>query len=301
MAAAVLITGCAKDVEIKSPGSGSGPDARVEREVPSQEAKNNALCDPFNGNDPVSPKHGILARIHYLKAEQPRYHSLKEYFEFGHEIDQDLFLNWLMVPTRHWEFGFQNDHGDVLLNDQGGILNEYFALNMQTSLTLAEDEGEGEYEFAILSDDGSVMDLVGQGDADDIPLVRNDKLNPSRLGCGVNTINMEQGKEYPVNIGWWQGPKYHIALILLWRKVPTDPLLRTEPLCDGVGIDFWFDSSKIPSEPTQNWNDLLSRGWRVLQPENYKLPQSVTNGCLNRDPNNDPSRDPSNFNDPFAF
>src|SRR5690606_23109728 len=91
----------------------------------------------------------------------------------------------------------------------------------------------------------------------------------------------------PAKIEYYQGPRYHIALMVLWREWPeNDPgFVANDPQCGTSGNDRFFNYNVVPSAPKANFNDLLSRGWKVLGAENYALPRAVSqNPCKSVEP-----------------
>jgi hypothetical protein len=106
------------------------------------------------------------------------------------------------------------------------------------------------------------------------------------MGCETDRVTLSQGSRLPAQYNYFQGPRYHIASVLMWRPYPTDPNQVTDPLCGQEGNNLFFDPTQTPSAPSQNYADLLSRGWQPLQPANYYLPQAVgpNNPCTAANP-----------------
>jgi hypothetical protein len=97
-----------------------------------------------------------------------------------------------------------------------------------------------------------------------------------------------------MKLDYFQGPRYNIALMLLWREIPscgangrdTGADLYDEA-CDQAGNDTFFIWENNPVTPTNLWLGMLSRGWKVLSPENYVLPSApgvTTNPCVTPSP-----------------
>ena len=67
--------------------------------------------------------------------------------------------------------------------------------------------------------------------------------------------------------------------MLFWRTGSS--LAITEPEC-GVDVGnqgFFTNGLNQAPVATNRYTDFLSRGWKVLGPENYLLPANVTNPC----------------------
>ena len=100
---------------------------------------------------------------------------------------------------------------------------EWFAIHFRGSLNIVDGAG-GEYELCLNSDDGSQLYL------DQVVIVDNDGVHPPRERCEL--VYMEPG-EYQVDILYFQGPRYEIALQWSWAKdggtkqiVPAEVLFR---------------------------------------------------------------------------
>jgi hypothetical protein len=111
--------------------------------------------------------------------------------------------------------------------------------------------------------------------------INSNRYNSSRLACAVQSITFNRDSKIPLRLDYFQGPRTHIALVLLWRPVASDdPDQFTDPACGLYGNNYFFDSTQVPSVPQDPWIELLSRGWKVLGPANYLLPeQFASNPC----------------------
>ncbi len=236
-----------------------------------------AICDPFSPGNTAST-FGLKGEIRYLTSSQPRYDHVQEFQDFGQRVNADLFLSQLNVPTRAFSNGFTTQGGEAIRDDSGAMLIEWFSIHMKTSLTLSAHDAPGDYQFAAISDDGMVMTTDPTSGSPDV-LINNDGLTPSRLGCGATPVHFDATTKLPVKISYFQGPRYHIALMLLWRPLPSNPADQADPSCGVAGNDEYFDSATLPSTPKQTYQDLLNRGWKPLGPENYLL-TTGTNRCI---------------------
>ncbi|MBC7659949.1 MAG: hypothetical protein H7249_09600 [Chitinophagaceae bacterium] len=94
---------------------------------------------------------------------------------------------------------------------------EYFSL--QTSTTLIVNTA-GTYTFQLNSDDGSCLNIDGRevlnndGEHQAYGTDPNDSLTVGRKEV---TITLGKG-DHPLNLNYFQGPKYRIALVLKWKK-----------------------------------------------------------------------------------
>ncbi len=236
------------------------------------------VCDPFNTSNPALAGHGIASTLYYLTADQPRYNNTPDYITYGVQPPVTLYLNDINVPTRLFNQGFAAQDGSMLLDEQGNTLYEYFALQMEGGITLSSSDAAGDYQFAILSDDGAILSVNDSGSGYRV-LVNDDGTHPTQMGCTTSPVTFTSSSVVPFIYQYHQGPRYHIASVLLWRPMPTNPSLVVDPYCGQSGNTLFFDPNQTPSAPQQAYNDLLSRGWKPLVQENFLLP--VTMGSSN--------------------
>lgn len=242
----------------------------------------NLVCDALSGATLVStdPTAGLVANLFYLDPAQPRYSSVNDYVINGHPLSgASLYFNEVNVPTRPFDRGFFTNEGQVLLNSQGNTLYEYFALEFMSDIILSANDSEGDYQFAVLADDGAILSTRGEsGNPLDI-IINDDGTHPTKFGCGTYPINMNRSTRLPINFRYFQGPRYHISAMILYRPWPTDPTLVNDSECGLSGNSRYFDSTQNPPAPQAAYNNLLARGWKVLSPANYKVPRGIENSC----------------------
>lgn len=241
-------------------------------------ALNKLICDPW-GNEVEDPSLGVTAELFYLQPDQPLYASAQDYIDNGTSPDNYMFLSGINIPTRQFDLGFPITTGGIVENDQGEALYEYFGLRLSTIIKLRPEDEAGEYEFALLSDDGAIWTITQNGQ--EVELVENDGNHPTRMGCSVTTINMDHNTEIISQIKYYQGPRYHIALVPMWRRI--DGNRQSESLCGTQGNSKFFDYQN-DSQPQQAYLDLLARGWKTLEAGNFGLPlTSIFNPCVKGD------------------
>jgi len=235
---------------------------------------NKVVCDPFDPGQP-GPNDGLIAQLYYRGQGQDRWYKTSDYISFGQKSQKNIFFSSLNVPTRIFSLGFPTETGSSIQNDAGVVLDEYFALSFSSILKLSANDEEGDYQLAILSDDGAMMyvrDTNGQYQE----VVSNDGDHPTRLGCG-QTITMNYDTELVVKLNYYQGPRQHISLIPMWRKVTSSSL--PESRCGQSGNGLFFDSNNH-SVPQPAYNELLQRGWKPIDAANWNLPAfAIFNPC----------------------
>lgn len=238
------------------------------------------VCNPMDDHvDNQVREQGVHGRLFYVEPGGPQYSRVADYIEFGTEPDVDLYFNRLFVPTRPFDRGFVTESGETITAADGfSTLYEWFGIHFESRLTLSGSMSPGRYQMAILSDDGAVMNVGPSGEQNLV--IDNDGETSTRLRCATEAVELQAGQMLPFSIDYYQGPRYHIAMILLWRPWPASPADVNDPLCDKWGNDFWFDSTQVPPQPQSNYNDLLSRGWQVVPAESLMLPERKTfNPC----------------------
>ncbi|MEK6774559.1 MAG: fibronectin type III domain-containing protein [Bdellovibrionota bacterium] len=255
---------------------------------------NKLVCDPFGGGGgPETPQNGIKATLFYRGLNAPRYYRVMDYINSAVKSDQTLFFNRVDVPTRMFTEGFPLQTGGKVKDDSGSQLIEYFALKMETTLQLTADDQEGDYELALLSDDGTILKIqdpaTGANPAWET-LVLNDGDSPTRMGCSSRVVRMTRDKKIPLQLYYYQGPRYHISNMLIWRKSLT---AGQDADCGKFGNNFYFDPNNN-SNPLE-WINLTLRGWKVIQDANYLLPQESSNQT-NGDANIDDVTPQQNYN-----
>ncbi len=233
---------------------------------------NKVVCDPMGGGGGTTAKQGIKAELFYRSQSQARFYKAQDYVDFTTKAEQTLFFTEMFVPTRMFDVGFTTQTSGVLKDDVGQTLLEYFGIKMNTTIQLAPNDAEGVYEFALLSDDGSVMKIKNGDSYSEI--INNDGDHPTRMGCSSQRITMTTDTKLETEILYYQGPRYHISNILLWRKLSEAEAAGADAACGVSGNEHWFNPTN--SQPTANFNALSTRGWNVVNQANFYLPQEST-------------------------
>jgi hypothetical protein len=259
-------------------------------EMPFAVEPPSVVCDPFGNGGEGGKKNGLEARLTYLPADN--YSSsisgdlrLSDFHPDAPRVTLDparLVLSQLNVPTRSFTEGFSDEaSGTTLANLDGEKLIEFFSIRAQSSLVLDDSDPEGDYELAILSDDGSILELDPSGEGKTYSQwINNDGTHPNKLGCASQTIAMKRGKEIPIKMNYFQGPRERITLMMLWRMKNSSQQKESE--CGHERDDSYYfkPSASSASAPTSKYQGLLNRGWKVLKTKNYVLPGDNENPCL---------------------
>lgn len=230
---------------------------------------NKVVCDPFTGTTPPSVDHGIKGTLFYKTSAQAAFNNVLDMVTKTHMSEQNLFFADMNVPTRLFQTGFATQSSDFVKDDSGQKLVEHFGLRMNTDIVLGPKDEEGLYQFAVLSDDGVRMSIGNPGQMTEI--INNDGIHPTKMGCARTAQPLTKSTRLGTEVLYYQGPRFHIANVLLWRKVSGTPSSLGETLCDRSGNNFFFDPNRS-SLPLNPYKDLLSRGWIPLSKENFLLP-----------------------------
>jgi hypothetical protein len=192
-------------------------------------------------------------------------------------VPGQVFFDRLNVPTRLFDEGFPKLNGELVLGPTGNPLMEFFRIDFDGLIEVGSNEyGEYNYEFAAIADDGVIMKINNQ------TIINDPFVTPPKLMCGNQSVFMSPEEPLNFELAYSQAPRYHIALVLLWRKVL--PGTTPEPMCGYNGVpgttfagvtSAWFNWQLPGSPASPNYNALLSRGWSVVEQENFRVPAGV--------------------------
>ncbi|MCB0412054.1 MAG: hypothetical protein KDD22_05975, partial [Bdellovibrionales bacterium] len=201
----------------------------------------------------------------FIKTNGPT--KVDTFFKYGTRLGVSIALPYLFVSTRPFTSGFitnsDPNNPTYIRDDNGEKIIEYFAMRLQTDLALTANQSGSYYALALLSDDGAVVSNRTTGEL----LVDNDYTHPTRLGCGTKAIYLKPGEKLPLRIDYYQGPRQHIALVLLWKKL-SSPNFAADPLCGHEGNSEFFGSNYKDFSNGSRYGQLMERGWEVVPTTN---------------------------------
>jgi hypothetical protein len=179
------------------------------------------VCDPFSpGSLCAESTGGLLGNVYHLPNARG---SVQEYIDNGTKLNILVQMTNLNIPDRDWTAGFPG--GDGLIKDLSGEpLIEYFALDLKGFLKLTPNQLEGDYQFALASDDGAILDLDGQ------EVVNNDGEHGIRWACSTTIVSLKTNVIHAMRLRYYQGPRYKIALQVYYR-----PAARSNLPCNEQG------------------------------------------------------------------
>ncbi len=278
----MLISGCLLEEQQAVVAENLGPGVSFTAFDVNAFPLNRLVCEPFGGTTTATPLNGVRTKLFYRMAGMPRYYTAQQYVDLTQASGKDIFLSQINVPTRMFDTGFSSQTNEVLKDDAGQTLIEYFGLKMSTAIRLGENDPEGAYEFALLSDDGSVMKIKNPDETWSVH-INNDGDHPTRMGCASNVVNMTRRTRLEVDLTYYQGPRYHISNVLMWRPVSTGGAAGRDSECGKSGNTYFFDPNNH-SVPLAPYNGLIARGWKVLAPNNFWVVGSDLNQTTNYNP-----------------
>lgn len=234
------------------------------------------VCDPLsNGMGGNDSSKGLTGNIRLLNSE---YDNKNYRYNLGHYLNLDysyevpektLFMSSVNVAPRSFDQGFSTQENQVLkINDSP--LVEYFNVNLESILKVDNEELAGEYELAIISDDGSRLTIVENEEVGPSQIIRSDNAHAPKFLCSSNSsdeikyVDLSLGKSIPIKINYFQGPRYRIALQLIWRK-------KTENQAKSKFCNQGMDNGVQAAQ---------SEGWEPIPSSVFNLPGSIINTCV---------------------
>jgi hypothetical protein len=235
----------------------------------------NPVCNPLGGGTSLGGEHGLKADLYYLDPSLPHYNHVADYLANGTKTNATLFFDQVNIPTRPFDAGFVTTAGSVITTPQGNTLYEWFAIDFTTIVKLAGSNTAGNKQFALLTDDGAILEQKVNDHWETV--VDNDGTHASRFAVARAPILFDASSAVNFRLRYFQGPRYHIAAILMWR----DWNGGADDPADGTsGNSLFFDSTHTPSVAQPAYNALLARGWKPVAPENFFLTDSTpVNPC----------------------
>jgi hypothetical protein len=147
--------------------------------------------EPFGKKDEGQP--GCVGQVYALPAGTKQ---LPTDFD-NREVLSTIVAENFDIPVRAFEQGFPGVPG----------LFEWFAIRYRCVLVVPES---GRYAFRLNSDDGSKLFIDGK------LVVDNDGTHPAQIADGY--LQFDGPSKHAMELQYFQGPRYHIALQLFWKR-----------------------------------------------------------------------------------
>ena len=235
------------------------------------------ICDPFGPGSTSAKDLGLRGKVYYWNGDTTVDRNVLETYQAGHvganALEGDLYLKSLNIATRDFSLGFTPQGStDPLKDSSGGILNEYFGIDVKALLAVPENKA-GLYEFALIADDGASVTF---GDATTPSILLGG--GPNKMLCSPSALPLGTAPT-KLRVRYFQGPRVRIALQLLWRKVNSNSASDLADAYCGTSAKVFGDDDLFKGGVQQDaFAQLLVRGWEVIPPEFYHL-DSGTNPC----------------------
>ena len=200
-------------------GSDSGNDSENGSDNSSGEDSEEESDDVSCNNDRRSP--GLKATLFAIRKQyvtrvnESSIVSLLQYKKLIH-IERFIVDNIHTAP-RASNLGVVDRVGKYIDDPRsGGELLEDYIIKYDGQLSVDDEQDEGEYEFAMMSDDGVLLKIGRK------TIVRNTKLHSPTISCGIETINLQKGEAHDFKLYYHQGPRDSVANALYWRRVDSN-------------------------------------------------------------------------------
>ncbi|UOF01076.1 hypothetical protein [Bdellovibrio reynosensis] len=243
-----------------------------------------SVCVPFFSAPSSQPENGLLGKLFLKTPAMPAKSTALDYYNHGQRLDQNLYFFDVNVPTRPFTDGFVTQSGQQLVDAQGNKLVENFGIEYTSVLQLGADDKEGMYELASISDDGARV-FIKEGDKWN-EIINNDGNHPTRLACGFRSIELTKQSKIPLKILYFQGPRYHVANVLIWKHKPN---AKAKDWKDQAGKAFCgmtsnsFFGSEVHKKRISVMDILEKMGWKAISTANFKMPEQKQNPCTVED------------------
>ncbi|MGZ3713288.1 MAG: hypothetical protein ACXVBE_16100, partial [Bdellovibrionota bacterium] len=236
-----LLTGCELPATVAAGKSTVTIDS-VSTSTNTDPQVSNPVCNPLGGTTSIGGQHGLKADLYYLDSSLPHYGAVADYLANGTKLDATLFFDQVNVPTRPFDAGFITTQGSVITTPQGNTLYEWFAIDFSTIIKLSSGDTAGQKQFALLADDGAILEQKVNDHWETV--VDDDGTHATQFRAAHAPITFDAQSAVNFRLRYYQGPRYHIAVVLMWRDwngTWNDP-------ADGTnGNNLFFDSTHSPS------------------------------------------------------
>ncbi|MGE3975240.1 MAG: hypothetical protein AB7F59_12010 [Bdellovibrionales bacterium] len=241
--------------------------SKVEFDKAPPQAQTNAICNPFGG-EPTTPGNGLRASLHAWA--DPSECSFAVWGSCGSlagylatpALNSSIYFSQLNNPTVTFDQGFGS--GSSKIRNNGQILTEFFGLHIKSRLKLPA----GDYQIGILSDDGSVVAVDGQQQITD-----NDGWHQTKFGCGTAPISFNGDNYKSLDIGYFQGPRDFISLVLVYR-----PWTGGGGSFCGHASDVDFFNASTGAKGTA-YQTMEAEQWKPIEPQYFFLEEGDANPC----------------------
>lgn len=177
------------------------------------------ICDPLSAvaNCDITSKLGLVGYLYYLTQDQSDLFAgssnglfnavLADYINYGTRVNKVILMSEVNIQPQSWETGFIQSDGRLVKDSKGNDLFEWFSLDMYGYLSLPA----GDYQFAMVSDDGMLVELNNQ------LILNDDGIHAPRWRCSSTIENFKNDERKEIHIQYFQGPRTQVAMQLYYR------------------------------------------------------------------------------------
>jgi hypothetical protein len=240
--------------------------------TPANEQGDPGICDPFSSGadqDQVSTRVGLIARLSYVPdGSKDSVKVVEDVFRLGTQLNANIFLNQVNVPTRNFTEGFGSAGREPLKDGNGNKLTAWFGMQMETVLKLPTNMQPGYYQMLLISDDGAVLRLKENGVYTNI--VDNNGTHATASACATRALYFDANTSYEMKLDYHQGPPDRIALMMMWKKVSSATADASIALCHTEN-----DTGFYAQTATSPFNQLLMTGFEIVPSAAFELPPNA--------------------------
>lgn len=234
----------------------SAPKAEEEKTLCADPSDTSLICNPLGGDDdpagdyeaPDTTKNklGLIASIY---EGDKSFVNLDKYITSGIKHPVDLYFSNFNVPTRSFDQGFGSDDA-FLKSVKDEKLIEWFSIHARGFLLLPQAEESGFFHVVTQSDDGIRIKVGGE------VILENDNTHAPTIDCASKVIELKKGEKKAFELQYFQGPRYHIALVTMIKRIEDPTVFMKSGNCK-----------------TKNVHSVMeAEGYKVIGPSWFVLP-----------------------------
>lgn len=238
------------------------------------------VCDPFKTNSQQARDRGLVGNLVYLTNDQPRYSNVEDYANHAVVAPVTIYLDRLYTPPRPFDLGFYTQSGELVKSINNDTIYQYFGIQVKSQLQLAINEEPGYYQMALLADVGAKIKITDDSGVEQT-IINTEGMHSLKFACAAEPVYLDRNSKLPMTLQYYQESSDHISLVAMWRPWPTDGKDPTKDVfCQRSVHSLYEYSDSAPALPKDAYYEMLAKGWKVLENENYNFPEQTDNPCV---------------------
>lgn len=228
--------------------------------------------------------------VDYASLQSSDFPNVQSIIDKGFRHDALVLMPQVNMPTMKFSNGFSMGSGQFLKDKDGDKLFEAFALDLRGFLLLPAGFQPGYYMIGTISDDGSVVEVASQGNANYDVVVNNDNWHSPTLKCSSQAVYMDRNSRLPIRLRYFQGPRDAIAMTLVMKPVSSQTNFEVDQFCGfsdsgkhpitkESGAYFFGKSIStpgyVPDYANGVYGSMLRYGWKSLPKQAFGLPEKT--------------------------